>query len=117
MPGVQQQRVGMKKENESEAFLRASLNAETARIAWTELKTFFARGKVLHVDDSMDLIDVAVRVAQDDKTAIAHWIENGKIGQVSDETAKKWFECNSSLWTVVVAPWVLVQEKEQAHLE
>ena len=98
---------------ESEAFLRASLNAETARIAWTELQTFFARGNALHIDDYMDLIDVAVRVAQDNKTAIANWIENGKIGKVSDETAQKWFECNPSLWTVVVAPWVLVQERAE----
>lgn len=91
--------------------MRAALNGETARIAWSELQTLFARGLVVQVDASLDLVDVAVMMALDDKIAIASWMENKQVGKVNDDTAQTWFERNPELWTVVVAPWVLVQEK------
>ena len=91
--------------------MRATLNGETARIAWSELQTFFARGMVVKVDSSLDLIDVAVQMALDDKIAIAAWMEKKQIGKVNDETAQAWLEGNPELWTVIVAPWILVQEK------
>lgn len=91
--------------------MRATLNGETARIAWSELQTLFARGIVVQVDASLDLIDVAVQMALDDKNAIATWMEKKQVGKVNDETAQTWLERNPELWTVVVAPWILVQEK------
>jgi len=93
--------------------MRAALNAETARIDWSELQPFFARGAIVRVSAALDLVDVAVHMALDDKIAIAAWLEKEQLGKVSDETARDWHERNPSLWTVVVAPWVLVQE--QAH--
>lgn len=91
--------------------MRATLNGETARIDWNELQPFFARGMVIKVSAALDLVEVAAHMAIDDKTAIAAWLEKEQVGKVSDEVAQEWHERNPSLWTVVVAPWVLVQEK------
>ncbi len=39
---------------------REELNAETAKIYWKEVETFFANGTVIYVSSELDLIDVAL---------------------------------------------------------
>lgn len=89
--------------------LIAQLNCETAKLAWSELETHFARGSVIRVNKDIDLISVAVIIANDDKATLESMIKDGSIGNATTEEAKLWHECSSELWSVVVAPWVLVQ--------
>jgi len=35
----------------------------------------------------------------------------GKVAKVDDATAADWHSRNPALWAVVVAPWILVQER------
>lgn len=90
--------------------LRAKINGETSRLPWKELERFFAGGAVIAVSSDLDLVEVAYRVASDDKDAIAQWMAENRIGRVSDELASAWLEADVSLWTVVVKPWILVQQ-------
>lgn len=90
--------------------LRAKINGETARLPWKELERFFAGGAVIAVSNELDLVEVAYRVASDDKQAVAQWMAESRIGRVSDEQASAWLEADAALWTVVVKPWVLVQQ-------
>lgn len=89
--------------------LRIKLNMETSRMQWQELLRYFAGGSVIAVSDDLDLVEVAVRITNDDKTAVAQWLAENRIGQVSDAQAVAWLEADAELWTVVVRPWVLVQ--------
>ena len=91
---------------------KAKLNLETAQIAWTELQRFFAQGAVIWVASSLDLIEVAYRIADDDSAAIKMWMKNSKVAPVSDEQAKTWLANDRILWSVVVRPLVLVQETD-----
>lgn len=91
--------------------LRATLNGETARFAWTELQRFFAAGTVIVVDDALDLIEVAVQIAKDNKGTVTQWLATGQLGQVSDVQAQSWLQADAALWTVVVKPWILVQQR------
>ncbi|RJG02473.1 DUF2288 domain-containing protein [Noviherbaspirillum sedimenti] len=91
--------------------LRATLNGETARFAWKELQRFFAAGTVIVVDDALDLVEVAVQIARDNKAAVAQWMAAGQLGQVSDVQAQSWLQADAALWTVVVKPWILVQQR------
>lgn len=91
--------------------LRATLNGETARFAWKEMQRFFAAGTVIVVDDALDLVDVAVQVARDNTAAVQQWMASGQLGQVSDAQAQSWLEADAALWTVVVKPWILVQQR------
>ena len=94
--------------------LRASINGETSRAKWTELQRFFAAGTVIAVSEDLDLVEVAVRIASDDKQAVAQWMAENRLGKVSDAQASTWLEADAALWTVVVKPWILVQpEKPQ----
>jgi hypothetical protein len=95
---------------DSDALLRAKLNAETGRLAWAELQRHFARGAVIKVVPGMDLVDVALAVARDDQVAIAAWLADGRIARAGDEDAIDWRDRDATFWAVVTAPWVLAQE-------
>ena len=89
--------------------LRTKLNLETSRMAWQELQRHFAAGIVVGVAADLDLVEVAVRIANDDKAAVAQWLAERRIGQVDDVQAADWLAQEAVLWTVVVKPWILVQ--------
>ncbi|MEC9406529.1 MAG: DUF2288 domain-containing protein [Pseudomonadota bacterium] len=88
---------------------QAELATQTAKMPWRELQRFFASGQAIAVATDLDLVEVAARVAMDDKSAVEAWVERGAMGPVSDDQAIAWFEADALLWTVVVKPWVLVQ--------
>lgn len=94
--------------------LRAKLNGETARFAWKELQRFYASGAVIVVADNLDLVEVAFQIAKDNKTKVEQWMANNQLGRATDAQAKAWLEADCVLWTVVVKPWVLVQQPK-AH--
>ena len=92
--------------------LRAKLVSETARAPWRELQRFFAQGTMLMAAQGIDMMDVAMALAEDDTGTFEVWLNSGKAGPVSDEQALKWSQADATLWTVVVRPWVLVQDVE-----
>jgi hypothetical protein len=47
----------------------------------------------------------------DDKTIIDAWLETDELRKTTDDDALGWSKGEPALWAVVVAPWVLVQEK------
>ena len=94
--------------------LYLKLLGETAPIAWQELQPFFARGAVLRVAGSLDLIAVAEAMAGDDKARIAPWLASGELRKLEAADAEDYLARDPKLWAVVVAPWVLVQERETA---
>lgn len=95
---------------ENKVRLKEKLNLETARIAWRDLQTFFAGGAVICVSASQDLLEVAEQLAADNKDLFAEWLEEGSVAMVSDDQALRWFDADASLWSVVIKPYVLVQE-------
>ena len=94
--------------NEEE--LRQKINLETGQLTWTELQKYYAKGNVIIVNLELDLIDAAAKFAEDDKAVVLDWIQSETIKRALDEDAIQWNERDSCFWTVVVAPWILVQE-------
>lgn len=96
--------------------LHDKINSETARVPWSELVRHFAQGTVIYVSPELDLVEVALRIAHDDKRRIADWMQEGKVGKVSDAQALSWQESDAALWASVVNPFVLVQpDKAKLH--
>src|SRR5476649_380664 len=104
----------MQTKPENDTDLRLKVNRETARLPWTELLKHFAAGNVVWIANSLDLVDVAVRISHDDKAHIGQWMEAGLLAKVSDEQAATWLETNAQLWAVVVSPFILVQQEKAA---
>ena len=90
--------------------LRAHLHGETSKLPWVDLEKHFARGVVFKVAKGTDILDVAIVMSRDDKDTLEKMINEKKVQGAEIEDAKKWHESSASLWTVVIAPWVLVQE-------
>jgi hypothetical protein len=92
--------------------LRTRLNQEAARLPWVELLRHFASGSVIAVGDGLDLIEVAAQISLDNKAQVAHWMAAGQLGRVTDTQAQTWLDDAAELWTVVVSPLVLVQQRK-----
>jgi len=90
---------------------RADFLAQTARIPFLELQRYFAAGKLVAVADELDLIDVAVALAEDDTQRFKDWLHCGGVALADDALASRWLGEERSLWAVVADPWVLVQER------
>ncbi|HEY5800969.1 MAG TPA: DUF2288 domain-containing protein [Burkholderiaceae bacterium] len=102
-------------QQQKDDLLRTRLNQETARIPWSELERHFAAGNVVWIAPGLDLIEIGVLLANDDKDTLAPLIEQGKVARVSDAQAGAWSATGNTLWSVVIAPFVLVQESKTAH--
>lgn len=89
---------------------KAKINFETSKIPWVELQRFFAAGKVLQVSEDLDLTEVALQMSQDQVAEIQSQIDSGEISVLADEKAKDLFDRQASVWSVVIKPYVLVQE-------
>jgi hypothetical protein len=87
------------------------LLAQTARVGWQELERHFARGVVIRVDSDLDLVQVATSLANDDKVVTEAWLAAGRIASLDTATARRWACGDAELWAVVIAPWVMVQER------
>jgi hypothetical protein len=90
--------------------LRAKLNLETAQLAWPELERHFARGVVIRVAASLDLVDAALQVAENNAPVVQQWLADGRLAKTELHDAEDWHARQPMFWAVVVAPWVLVQE-------
>jgi len=89
--------------------LRANINSETSQISWLELQRFFAGGWLIYVSNTTNLLDVAVAFTLDNKDKVSRWLNAGDVAKVTDEQAKQWLKENTTFWSTVVKPWVLIQ--------
>ncbi|MDO4696199.1 MAG: DUF2288 domain-containing protein [Neisseria sp.] len=94
--------------------LNDKLNAETARIAWSELEVHFARGAAVYIAPSLDLIAAARLIADDDSTTVGKLMQQGLISLVSEQQATQFSRDRQEMWALVIAPWVLVQPVQTA---
>ncbi|NND82741.1 MAG: DUF2288 family protein [Gammaproteobacteria bacterium] len=104
--------------NES-PFLEAlgKLRSETALLPWVDLQRFFAQGKVLEVASTEDLLVCAAHMAMDNRQKVSNLQSRGGLSPPSDDRARQWYAEKVQLWTVVVAPFVLVQEMSESEPE
>lgn len=97
--------------SENTSTLYAKLLGETAKISWEELQPFFARGQLLWVAADQDLVAVAEALATDDKARVSAWLQVGHLARVEPPLAEDLLARDPELWAVVVAPWVVIQER------
>jgi len=66
---------------------------------------------VVRVAPGLDLLEVATELAEDNRERFERWMSEDKVGDIAPELAQAWYDRNAELWAVVVAPWVLVQDR------
>jgi len=95
--------------------IKAKLLTETAQTSWQELERFFARGILYCVSSDLNLVDVAFAMSQDDGKQIQQFMDLDQLTKVDDAQAKQWFKQQPQFWTVVVAPFVLIQVTKDSN--
>ncbi len=88
---------------------KAKIVSETAKIHWKELERFFAQGKLILVDESLDLIEVGYAISVDDSKQVNHWMQENLLLREFTQKAITFEKDNKKLWSVVIRPWILIQ--------
>jgi len=98
-------------ENDTDVELKELLNGQTGKLSWSELQRHFARGSVIIATPELDLIQVGIKIIEDDKAQIEAWLNGGQLTRATDDHARDWqaMQPHPEFWSTVVAPWVLVQ--------
>jgi hypothetical protein len=91
------------------------LRAECGELSWRELLPHFARGVVIRVDPSLDLLRVAQAFRDDQTGEVSAWLEDGHLARASDDDARGWTRREPVFQAIVVAPWVLARELANTH--
>ncbi len=92
---------------------KAKIVGETAKVNWKELERFYAQGALILVSDTLDLVEVGFAISSDNTDQIKQWMETGLLARVFDQQAIEWEKENTEVWTVVIRPWVLVQDSKR----
>ncbi len=93
----------------AEVVTKDSINLETAKIAWKDLEVYFAGGNVISVSSELDLTEVALQITKDNAASLKDWMDKGMIDVVADEQAKEYADTETTVWAVVIKPWILIQ--------
>ena len=96
------------KDDTSELITR--LNGETAKIEWHQLQKHYASGSVISVAPGFDLIKVALALHRDDIAQVKQGLAEKLVTEVNDTQAQRWYDEKTSVWALVIPPFVLVQE-------
>jgi hypothetical protein len=92
--------------------LYAKLLGETAVIEWKALERFWAKGDLIWVDPTLDLIEVAQAMAENRSESVALWRNAGTVGPVSSDQALDLQNRDPEIWAVVVSPFIVIQERK-----
>ena len=90
--------------------LKKELNDSIGQVTWNDLRKHLVRDVLIIVDSSLGLLDAALKVAENDQTQVATWIQDGMLTKPNAQQLEHW-EKNLSLpfLSVVVQPFILIQ--------
>jgi len=88
-----------------------SFKRDLAEVNWRELKIHLQRDAIIIVAAELDLIEVAVAVADDDKARVETWIAENQLVKPTVEQLESWEqEPDNRFQMLIVQPFILVQE-------
>ncbi len=93
---------------------KQKLNLETATIPWKDLQICFAQGKLLIVEQSVDLLETATHIAENSTEKLEYLIDLNKVAFATPKWIKQHCCDNTILWAVVVAPYVMAQLSKES---
>jgi hypothetical protein len=91
--------------------LTRQLVAQTAPLNWSDLARQYASGRLLGVARSLDLIVVGKAMHHDDSDQLVAWLKNKLVYTIDERQAIKWQRIDACFWTVVIAPFVVIQHR------
>ena len=87
------------------------LENELIETTWDELRGQLVRDSIILVAPTLDLLQVGIKVAEDDKQAVAGWIGDEALAKPTAEQLTAWEgQLDKRFRMLIVQPFVLAQE-------
>lgn len=94
---------------------REKFARDLAEVEWQHLRIHLQRDVIILVAEELDLIEVAVAVAKDDKDQVALWIAAGKLCKPSREQIDQWEgQLEKPFRMLIAQPYILAQTVSHA---
>lgn len=94
--------------------LRERLEKDLGEVEWERLVPHLKRDVLIIVDESLDLVEVALGVSEDDSERVGQWVAAQKLVKPTKEQVEQWDEEPEKLFPVlIVKPFVLMQLPRQ----
>lgn len=88
---------------------------DVAEVPWKDLRIHLQRDAIIIVAAELDLIEVAVAVANDDKQTVEEWIAAEQLLKPTAEQVKTWEGVlEKPFRMLIVQPFILVQSVDHA---
>lgn len=88
----------------------AQFKRDLAEVPWKDLRIHLQRGAIIIVDPSLELLDVAVAVAEDHTLQVTDWIAAGKLLKPSLQQIEAWeTQLDKPFRMLIAQPYILVQ--------
>ncbi len=89
--------------------LEESIRRDMAEISWAELKVKCPHEAIVMVQEHLDLIEVALAVAEDRSDLVAQWLENGGLKKLAEDDIAELDVQQPDFLGAYLTPFVLVQ--------
>ncbi|MBW4691694.1 MAG: DUF2288 family protein [Lyngbya sp. HA4199-MV5] len=94
--------------------LRTALAEALAEAEWDWLAPHARRDSLIVVESGLDVVDVALAIANDDTARVQPWIEENLIHKPFPAQLSDWNQNQSMRFNaLIVQPYVLIQEVSQ----
>ena len=94
--------------------LHTELTEMMGPIQWEWLKPHVQRDAVVIVNEQLNLADVGVAIAQNKTQTVERWINEQLIIKPNAEQLTIWSSENKQFLSLIVQPYVLIQDKATA---
>ena len=83
---------------------------EIGTVSWSWLRPHEKRKILFRVADKLDLVEVAIAVAEDRTVKVKSWLENSDLAQPTIEQVAKWEKSGGLFLGIIVKPYVFFKE-------
>lgn len=94
----------------SDEHIAATLKQECGVADWQLLQPHYQRGALIIVREGVDIITAGVQIAVDNSAIVSRWIDEQTLSKPTADQAAAWERRNQNFRSVVVAPFVLIQQ-------
>ena len=89
---------------------REGFTKDLAEVDWKSLRIHAQRDALILIDDQLDIIEVACKVAADAAEEVGTWIEKGLLAKPTAEQLSSWeSELEKPFRMLIAAPYILIQ--------
>ncbi len=96
--------------SENGSLLADKFKDEIGTVSWSWLRPHEKRKTLFRVAPELDLVEVAIAVAEDKATQVKVWLDRGDLEQPALEKVARWERDGGLFLGVIVKPYVFFQE-------